>query len=266
MNWLRTALAGLIIGTGAAAPGISGGSIAVATGIYEQFFAALGGIKRQFGKSIRFLLPLAVGGAAGAACFVFGISYLLARWPTATAYAFFGLMVGTFPSVRRRCDKQGFKWAYLIPFISAIAATVAAFVLLDDRLGNLQLTAPTMALCGVIYGLGTIIPGVSSSLILMSMEVYRPILQAITAGDLATLWPMIAGAALTVLLLIGLINRLFERAYSVASYTFFGLLVGSTAVMLPPLPRTPDEIIACITVASAACTAAYLFTGHFEKD
>ena len=38
MNWLRTALAGLIIGTGAAAPGISGGSIAVATGIYEQFF------------------------------------------------------------------------------------------------------------------------------------------------------------------------------------------------------------------------------------
>lgn len=266
MNWLRTALAGLIIGTGAAAPGISGGSIAVATGIYEQFFAALGGIKRQFGKSIKFLLPLAVGGAAGAACFVFGISYLLARWPTATEYAFFGLMAGTFPSVQRRCDRQGFKWVYLVPFISAIALTVAAFFLLDDRLGSLQLSAPMMALCGVIYGLGTIIPGVSSSLILMSMGVYRPILQMITAGDLASLWPMIAGAVLTVLLLINVINRLFEQAYSVASYTFFGLLVGSTAVMLPPLPRDPLSAVICFVAAAVCGAASYLFTRHFEKE
>lgn len=266
MKWLSTALAGFIIGTGAAAPGISGGSIAVATGIYEQFFAALGGIKRQFGKSISFLLPLAVGGAAGAACFVYGISYLLARWPTATEYAFFGLMAGTFPSVQRRCDRRGFKWVYTVPFILAVAATVTIFLLLDDRLNTLQLTPPIMALCGVIYGLGSIIPGVSSSLILMSMGAYRPILQMIAAGDLNSLWPMIAGAALTVLLLIGLINRLFERHYSVASYTFFGLLVGSTAVMLPPLPCSTAEMAVCIAVAATCGAASYIFTGHFEKE
>lgn len=265
MEGLKTALIGVVIGAGAAAPGVSGGSLAVATGVYEHFFAALGDIRRNFRSAIRFLLPLIAGGIVGAALFVFGIKYLFDRYETITKYAFFGLMVGTFPSVRRRSDKEGFSWYYILPFLAAAGITVAAFSVGGNSGDVTDISLPLSALCGVIYGLGTIIPGVSSSLIFMSMGVYRPLLNMITGGDIASLWPMAVSAVLTVVLFVGIINRLFEQFYGWASYTFFGFLVGSTAVILPPLPAQLPTAAICAVTAVIGAAASYGLSKRLES-
>jgi len=69
MHFARDMVLGLIIGIAGITPGLSGGALAAAMGIYEPIIRALGSLLRNFKQSALFLLPLACGGLVGVLAF-----------------------------------------------------------------------------------------------------------------------------------------------------------------------------------------------------
>ena len=101
-------LKGLVIGIGAVAPGVSGGTLAVILGIYEKITHAIADLFNEFWKKVKEFFPLALGGAVGVLGFSNIINYLFHHYEVEVKYLFIGLMIGTFPALRRQADRKEF--------------------------------------------------------------------------------------------------------------------------------------------------------------
>lgn len=227
---------GLLIGIGTIAPGVSGGTIAVILGVYERITGAIANIFTGLFKKIKDLLPLGIGGIVGILAFSRITNYLFQNFEVEVKYLFIGLMLGTFPALRRQADKQGFDIKYLIPFVSALIVTIVfgfmegvkPDIIIDSKPGLLLLVV-----YGIIIGFGTIIPGISSSFILMYLGAYHIILEGISNLDLAILIPAGAGLALSIFGFAKLIDVLFKKAYGYTYYAIIGFTLGSMTAIFP---------------------------------
>jgi len=96
------ALKGSLIGVANTIPGVSGGTIAVITGLYDQLIASVSGfIKTGWKKNLLFLLPVIVGIAVGIGLFARAVDYFMENYPDQTAFFFMGLILGSVPFLIR---------------------------------------------------------------------------------------------------------------------------------------------------------------------
>ena len=87
--------------------------------------------------------------------------------------------------------------------------------------------------CGIFWGLSIVVPGMTSSSILMSLGLYMPMTAGIASLDMGVIIPWCIGLGGTILLMAKIINRLFERFFSQASFCVIGIVIASTAVIIP---------------------------------
>lgn len=236
MNFLFDFLKGLAIGIGAIAPGVSGGALAVIFGIYENLTYAIANIFKNFKGKVLYLLPIGLGGIVGVLVFSNIMEYLFEHYNVEVRYLFVGLMIGTFPSVFKTANKNGFKKKYLISFLIALLST-ALFTFLEDGIVNIvSEDAPgilELIIYGVIVGFGTIVPGVSSSVILMYIGAYNTLLRAIASVNISLLMPIGIGFVLSFLVLAKVISFLFQYAYGYTYYAVLGFVIGSIVPIFP---------------------------------
>ncbi len=263
---LKVLITGFFIGIGCIAPGLSGGAIAVVFGLYPVITESLATIHKQFFQKLKFLVPLLIGAGVSVLLFSHVIDYLFATYNTAVRCLFIGLMAGTIPAVFHTANKNGFRWWYLIPFAIALFATIGSTVLIDpDAVGSLTSTPWWLLLIsGAVLGFGTIVPGVSSSFLLMTVGVYEPILHAFTTWDLRVLIPVGIGFVVFVLLFIKLVNWAYKVAYGPVSYAICGLLLGSMVPVVPPLSVDWPSAAAVLLGIVGAALSGYLL--RFEKE
>ena len=258
--FLKTAGVGFLMGIGAIAPGVSGGAIAVIFGLYEQITDAVSHFYRDFRKKMGFLLPLMLGAGAGVLLFGQIIQYFFTQYNTPTRCLFLGLMIGTLPSVFRSAAKKGFRVRYLPLFIVMAALSIlmtlpAGFSYTGGREG---LTFPLLLLSGVVIGFGTVVPGVSSSFLLMAAGLYDPLLTVLNTYDLPRLLPVALGFGVFVLLFTRLIHWLYQKAYGFTSFAVCGLLVGSLFPVIPPLKADLASAAAVLLGIAGALLSWYL--------
>jgi putative membrane protein len=252
-------LKGLVIGIGAVAPGVSGGTLAVILGIYEKITHAIADLFNEFWKKVKEFFPLALGGAVGVLGFSNIINYLFHHYEVEVKYLFIGLMIGTFPALRRQADRKGFKLWYLIPFIVMLAAAVllspqSSFI--AEKNSSAELHFLMLVLCGAIIGFGTIIPGISASFILMYLGTYGIMMEGIARLNPLVLLPAGLGFVISVLGFAKLINMLFEKAYGFTYYAIFGLTAGSILAIFPGF-GTGWRYVLCYLLLTAGCIVSY---------
>lgn len=237
LTWLGglfLALKGALIGTGAILPGISGGVLCVALGVYQPMMALLSHPWQEIRKRWLYFLPLLIGFALGVIGLSRVVEWLFQQSPVPAVWLFVGLIVGTMPSLWRESSREGrakSSWVAL-----AISFTVMLAVLLVLKgAGTLQLqrTPWLWALCGVLWAVGFIAPGMSPSSLFIFMNVYEPMAAGIARLDMGILLPMGAGLIVGVLLLSRLMSRLLEHRHSMTMHAILGVSVASTAVILP---------------------------------
>lgn len=237
----KTLLVGFLVGIGAIAPGISGGAIAVVFGLYSQITDAISHFYRDFKNKMRFLIPFGVGAVLGVALFSRVVDYFFTHFNVQTRCLFIGLIIGTLPSVFKTANKEGFRKRYLLPMAVMFALTLALLLLEGQSGGEAAGVAvgnpsfPLMMAYGAVLGFGTIVPGVSSSFLLMSMGAYEQVLGAISSWDPLRILPLVIGFGACVLLIAKLVDWLYRRAYGWMSYIVLGLLLGSIVPVVPPL-------------------------------
>lgn len=267
MDFLLKLLKGLVIGAGAIAPGVSGGALAVIFGMYENLTHAIANIFKDFKNKFAYLLPIGLGGIIGILVFSNVFKYLFENYNVQIRYLFIGLMIGTFPSLFKIANKNGFKKSYIVSFAIALAITIM-FVLLEntviDVIPNEDPGLLEFILYGMIVGIGTVIPGVSSSVMLMYIDAYDIVLEATATVNLRLLIPIGIGFVLCFFLLTKVISFLFDRLYGYTYFAILGFVLGSILPIFPGFAMSSEYFVSVIIMV-VGFYASYRLSKH-EKE
>lgn len=238
-NFLKKSLAGLWMGIGCITPGVSGGVIAVAMGLYRDMIGAISHIFKTPRKSIRFLLPIGIGLVIGVLITSQLLEWLLLRWPNQVLLFFMGLVAGGVPAVVHEANQSGgFQPRYLWALAAGIALLVGFGLLFNGNTppgATLAIQPVTAMLCGGIVALGFIIPGISTSFILLYLGLYDSLLAALNHLDFTTLIFIGLGFAVVALLTIKVVEMVFNRFQAYAYYCVLGFACASMGLVFPPL-------------------------------
>lgn len=234
LAFLFSVLRGALIGTGAILPGISGGVLCVVLGIYQPMMALLSDPLHEIKKRFGFFLPILIGFALGVLGLSRLVDVLFRVSPVPAVWLFIGLIAGTLPALWREAGEQGRSRGGVIAGVIALAAALPLLMYLQ-RAGSMRapLNTGTWLLCGALWGVGLIVPGLSPSSLFILMGVYQPMAAGIADLSLPILLPMGAGLIVCVLGLSRLINRLLKRAHCVMMHIILGITLASTVTMIP---------------------------------
>ncbi len=238
---IKKLIFGLIIGIAAITPGLSGGVIAASFGIYEKIIDALCGLGKNFKKNFAFVLPYALGGGIGVLFFSNIMERLISYSYYEITYIFIGLVLGTIPSFLKEANNKGFKILYV--FFAVLSFSIS-FVL-GDYIKSIVSFSNFFKyiLIGMIVSLGTLIPGLSSSFILMKAGLYNLYISAISDFKLVPLIYISFGFAAASILIIGIIKYMFNKHHGLSYYTVFGLLVGSVVMVFPGIRPAREAVV-----------------------
>jgi putative membrane protein len=237
-----TALRGAAMGAANVIPGVSGGTIAFITGIYERLINAIKscnmtairlifGLKfRKFAEytDLRFLFAIATGALLSIVSLAKFLEYLFANYPILIWAFFFGLIVASVWGVGKmvRAWSGGPAGALLIGMVAAIGV-----LLLPHAAGN---TNPLyLFICGGAAISSMIIPGVSGSFVLLIMGNYMLVLGAVGDLDTGILMPFAAGCVVGLIALSHLLSWVFRRYHDIAVGLITGFIIGSLVLIWP---------------------------------
>jgi putative membrane protein len=234
VDWLIRLIKGALVGIGAIVPGLSGGVLAVVFGIYEPMLRFLANLRVKFVENIRYFLPIGIGGVLGVVAFSAVVDYAFTNYAAQFTWLFIGFISGTFPSLLKTSGKEGRRpWHWLI--LLGMAAGTFYYMDWMKNIGNVILT-PNLGLwllSGLLMGLGLVVPGMSPSNFLIYLGLYQPMASGIRQLDFGVIIPIIVGVIICIMVLAKLISWLFKKAYALMYHLILGIVVGSTAAIIP---------------------------------
>ena len=259
IRWLRDLLCGVLIGAGAILPGVSGGVLAVVFDIYRPFMEVLTHPREAIPKYWRWFLPIGLGCAIGFLGFAKGIAAAIDVSSTVTTWLFIGLIVGTVPSLFREAGKEGRSIGSWVSM--AVCAGAIFFSLFYVGKVICVTVEPNFwwyNFCVALWGMSLVIPGLTSSSVMMALGLYQPMLEGLARLDFLVLSACLPGMVLTILLLARLVSWFFRKHYSIAFHGIFGIVLASSLVIIPTSYVGAWEI-----VLSAVCCIGGFLLAYF---
>ena len=237
-------LKGAGMGAADAVPGVSGGTIAFITGIYEELINTI----KQFGPSafgawhregwvglsrhlnLAFLIPLLLGVAVSLVSVAHLALWLMEAQPLLLEGFFFGLVAASALVV----GQAGERWKiwYLLPLLIGLmlAEWLPSLMPLVLMVGNESLV---VILAGSIAISAMLLPGVSGSFLLLTMGLYGTIMGAIRSFDLGIIMLFGVGCIIGLALFSRLLSWLLRRYHGATLQLLLGFIVGSLPVLWP---------------------------------
>ena len=255
MRWLRDFLCGALIGVGAILPGVSGGVLAVVFDIYRPFMEVLTHPKTAIPKYWIWFPPIAVGWCIGFLGFAKGIAAALDLSDTITTWLFIGLIVGTIPQLFREAGKEGRPTgAWMSMFLCALAVFSGLYHVTYVANITAEPNFWWYNFCGALWGMGVVIPGMTSSSLMMALGLYEPMLEGLASLDLLVLSGALPGMFLTIVLLARVVNWFFRAHYALACHGILGIVIASTLVIIPVSYGGVGEIL----LSTLCCIGGFL--------
>jgi len=233
---------GLLMGAADVVPGVSGGTIAFITGIYDRLLGALSAfglpalrllLAGRWGEAFRhvdgaFLLVLLAGISTSVATLAHLIGWLLEAHPVLLWAFFFGLIAGSALWLLRRVPH----WNGAIALALAGGLAAAAVISLSPAV-RLDGGAAGLFFAGFLAICAMILPGVSGSFILVLLGMYDRVLAAVESFDAVALGLFAAGAACGLLTFSRFLHWLLHRFHGPCMGLLTGFLAGSLFAVWP---------------------------------
>lgn len=241
-DYLALSGKGMMMGAADAVPGVSGGTIAFMTGIYEELIHSL----KQFGPAALLMLfrqgPVAVwkhvNGTflftllAGILISLLTISrvvlYWLAEYPELLWSFFFGLILASVWSVCRHIEHWDRN-----TYTSFLVGTIVAYLVTSITPTSIEATPLFVFLSGMVAICAMILPGISGSFILLLLGMYTPILMAIKNVELMTLGLFAGGCAVGLLSFSRVLSWMFSSFKTATLSLLGGFMLGSLNKVWP---------------------------------
>jgi len=243
---------GIAMGIADSVPGVSGGTIAVMAGIYEELIESLRGLNpvtlysyRRLGlpgfwRAVNggFLLALALGILLALYVSAGAVLYLLEHeYPLIMAF-FCGLVLASTWYLRQqiaRWDLRSLGWLALGVFVTLLISFA------NPLQGNTSL--PALFLCGAVAICAMILPGISGAYVLLLLGVYDYVLQALRALHFEVILVFASGCAVGLLSFSHLLSWTFFY-YRQQTYAFLTGMLAASVVVLWPWKLAPGETTA----------------------
>lgn len=241
-DYLLLAFKGMGMGAADVVPGVSGGTIAFITNIYEELINSIRSVDvhalkllftgkfSAFWKWINgsFLLSVLTGIAISIFSLARGLGFLLDHYPILVWSFFFGLIVASAIYVGRSIRR----WS-AGAVIAGVGGALIAYLITILSPAEANATAWFIFLSGSIAICAMILPGISGSFILVLLGMYTFILDAVSTLDAGILLIFIAGAATGIILFSHLLSWLLKKFHHYTIAVLTGFMVGSLNKVWP---------------------------------
>ena len=279
---LRNFINGLAFGITQLVPGVSAATIAVVMGFYDELIGTINHFTENVKKSVRYLLPLLLGIAAGIILFSSVLDFLLTNYSLPTMMFFIGLLIGIVPLIyadakgERRILKPAGIAMTILPMAALIAISgfrAESAVNPAEIISNIDVPYILFLFAaGVLSAAALVIPGISGAFVLLLLGIYPVVIYSISSikGLLdnflnaalildicLVLAPFGIGVIIGFLSMARLIEKLIKNYREAVYSVILGLLLGSVFALF----RDPIVYQNGITAASLAAGAATLVCG-----
>lgn len=253
---------GCIVGIGAILPGVSGGTLCYAFGIYNPIIEVLSspikGIKKYWYMLVFVFLGVGVGFVGFA-----GITESLLRWNAPVVLcAFIGLILGTVPELWKDSGSEGRNKYSIIAFVLSFIF-IAVLFYCSEHVWNISIPQSFVGylICGVIWGLSFIVPGFSSSTLLLFFGIYAPMSAGIKSLDFSVIIPIGIAMLATMLALSRVMKLVFEKIHSIASHSVMGFVLATTIMLFSVTENESPSIIETFSGVNIAIYLACIIGG-----
>lgn len=224
-------------------PGVSGGTIAFISGIYEELLTSISSINLNALKLLKdkglravwraingnFLFALVLGIFTSILSLAKLISYLLENQATLVWSFFFGLVLASILFV----GKQITKWNIITVLLLVMGALSAFYITTLEPLVSENSSPLFIFLAGALAICAMILPGISGAFILVLLGAYKPVLDAIQNKDFKVLIFLAAGAVIGLLSFSKILKWLFNNYKNFTLAVLTGFILGSLNKIWP---------------------------------
>ncbi len=242
LQYLWLVLKGMAMGAADVVPGVSGGTIAFISGIYEELITSINGIRPALFKVLRtqgfpafwkqlngsFLLAVLSGIAISVLSLARGISWLLTHQPILLWSFFFGLVLASVFYVARDISK----WSLAVIAMGIVGAA-AAYAVVSLPVSQSQGSLPYLFLSGALAICAMILPGISGAFILVLLGSYKTVLDAVHERELQVIAIVGAGAIVGLLSFARLLKWMFSKFKDATLALLTGFIIGSLPKIWP---------------------------------
>ena len=258
---IQELIKGIIIGIAKIIPGLSGAVLMISFNLYDRALQAITRFLDNPKKNFFFLLNLGIGVVLGIVLFSKVISFFLTHYYLYTTMLFLGLIIGGLPTIKNKLSTQ--KSLYLLSLISFI---IMIILTLSTKTNHYTLKHNFIDIivffsAGLLEAIGTVLPGISSTALLMLIGVYDNYI-AILGNSLnltalgETLYfvlPFSIGLLLGIIVISLLVNFLFRSYQEQTFAVIFGISLATILTLLirlvPYLTTFTAIIISLIMIA-----------------
>lgn len=222
---------GFIVGIGKIIPGVSGAMLAISMGIYDKATCYICNFKNNKKESIKYLFPIGLGIILSIVFFSRIISGLLNNFYLITMLFFVGLIIGGVPMVIGKVNKRN----YYITIISFVIFFFMSISNIDNVyvIRNSFVDFVVFFLSGIVEAIGTVVPGISSTALLMIMGTYNSVISAIgNLSNVKILIPFTIGLIIGLVTVIKIINCLFGKCERKVYAFVLGVLLSSIVLLI----------------------------------
>lgn len=251
-DYFIISLKGIAMGAADVVPGVSGGTIAFISGIYEELIQSINKVNfntlkiwKQDGlqamwKSINgnFLISLLIGIGLSIISLAKVIKYLLENEPIFVWSFFFGLVVASIIYVAKQIKQWNFK-----SVAALILGGVLAYFITTLTPQNASMSYPYIFFSGALAICAMILPGISGGYILLLLGAYKPVLDAIHDKNIMFLGILALGMASGLLLFSRVLKWLFDKFENITLAILTGFIIGSLNKIWPWKKVLQSEII-----------------------
>ena len=242
-DYIVIGLKGMAMGAADVVPGVSGGTIAFISGIYEELLGSISNVKLSLLKTLKteglkaawkqvngnFLAALFIGIFVSIISLAKAIKYLLENEPILLWSFFFGLVLASIIYIA----KQITKWNFISILALVLGAFLAYYITTLNPMVSEDSSSLYILFAGAIAICAMILPGISGSFILVLLGAYKPVLEAVNNKDIKTILVFMVGAVIGLLSFSKILKWLFAnyKNYTLAALT--GFIIGSLNKIWP---------------------------------
>ncbi|NLK74802.1 MAG: DUF368 domain-containing protein [Clostridiales bacterium] len=279
-NDLTIMIKGFLIGSSMSVPGVSGGTMAILLGIYDKLISSISNFLKDIKGNVLFLMKFCIGAGLGIGSLAFVIKWLLETFPIPISFFFLGAVIGGIPALIKKTKETRLNIVSAIYFIVGLILVISIGYLPKGNINIGEGSGITqyimILITGIVIALALVLPGISTSHMLLVMGMYDRMLVAITEFDIVFIGVLGISTLIGIFLITKPIEYLMNRFTHQTYCMIIGFVLGSTSEVfkekiIPAIPRDTNYTwwILAIIISLVTFVLGYygiLYLSRFSDD